>query len=194
MFRLKLFGRRLKLVAASRDFPCGLLKSPGGHCGVHSGRMFARVVALVAYCASSWGLVGGLRASHIGQDAASMGTEAKVGGIVCDGVEEFLKVMVRAKCDVGDQPVTCVYARADSLDNICDVGLSSGYVVDNPFVKFTGYNCEGSLWTAGGRLMGDGHISCSTAFTPLSIGLIVAGILGALGCCACFIMCCCCRR
>merc|ERR1719401_1275408 len=110
--------------------------------------------------------------------------------------EEALKVLVKSSCDVPkDKEVACVFVKLPyTMGDICDGKGGSGFVVDNDFVKFTGYTCTGTnLGFDGQKLTGDGGVMCNPALTPLAVGLIIAACIAFLLFCICCVWCCCCR-
>jgi len=109
---------------------------------------------------------------------------------VCDGAERILQSIYQQYCDT-DNPVTCVYGDTQKCSNkdLCSSDVNCGYVEDNPFVKFTSYECEViSIVPVHAK------VTCQPALTPLSVGLIVAAVLSLVGCCFCVGFYCCRRR
>jgi|ERR1711924_212976 len=135
-----------------------------------------------------------LRGSQTSRDAAirnETSATAKSGtDIACGLIESAMQGYVTTKCKT-QGTVTCVWGNTAkcSPDDYCKVSSDCGYVEDNPFVKFDGYQRK---VTDAAKLYGT--VTCNPTLTPLTVGLIVAACFVVA--CVCFtcIWCCCCRR
>jgi hypothetical protein len=123
---------------------------------------------------------------------------SKVPGVdVCKVGEDILQLAVKNQCK-SEKDVTCVFLDFPKcqIDDICSWNKPGcGYVVDNSFVKFSGYSCSGDMKVGpAGELIGNFKIDCSPTLTPMAVLVIVICSVCVLGCLCGGTWLCCCRR
>jgi len=129
-------------------------------------------------------------------DAASIQTLASSysgSNFVCDGFQSMYQGIVQSQCaKAKDQTVTCVFAKLPdcSIDDICNYRNGCGFVTDNAFVKFNGYNCDATISGTSWK----GSFSCTPVMTPLAVLFIVAAALCGCTCLGACCWCLCKRR